>query len=180
MSGDLDSIFGVDEETVEAPVEQEAVAQSPTPAPLAPAKIAWKDWLPWGLVCILLVMMQFRACDRSGSGPSPVDPIVDKMHVLIVEDVEKRNELDQSQIAIFSSTDVRDWYDKNGVPYRRIDVKDDLSRDDKIWSKLKSEVTEKPPVVVMADKRGGVQIKLPRDVESHIRALENFKAGKRK
>lgn len=128
---------------------------------------------------ILLAVLVFFALTRM-RGCTPSDDTVvdvDGTYVMVLEEVDKREELPAAQLSIFNSSRLREWYDANCAEdgYRCFDVDDDLAQEKPMWKKLKDGVTLKPPVLVIANKRKTTQQALPANVEAMMRELQKSK-----
>ncbi len=172
--------FDIFEDPVPVPSPSPAVAPVPVPA-TSPRPVNWFQWALIALVCVLLYS-QFRGCPSVVPNVDPDDKSVDGLHVLILEKTEDRSELPQGQLAIFTSSELREWYAKNcateandNPAYRLLDTEDDLSKDYEVWQFLREKVSMDPPCVLLADGNRGEQFKLPKDPEAMLAALKKFK-----
>ena len=79
------------------------------------------------------------------------------LHVLIVEETEKRGELTQGQINSMLSVSVREWLDENcakvdGQPARLlVDSHTDISKHGNPWNLMREKATPPYPCVVVAN-----------------------------
>lgn len=142
-------------------------------------------WLSLALiVCLsaLVLVLFIQRGDRGGDGGDDVTPpAVSGLHVLIVEETAERASLPPSQVAIFTSIPLREWYDANcakeggQVAYRCFDQHDKLAKETQVWRDLRDKVTLDPPAYLVVNGKRAEQGKLPQDPESFQAVLEKFK-----
>lgn len=126
---------------------------------------------------------------QSCSGPAPapdgdhVDPpAVNGLYVLVLEETADRFNLPPSQVAIFTSAPLREWYEQNcakvnGEPaYRCFDKDDKLDREAAIWREMREKVTIDPPAYLVVSGKYAEQGKLPKDPPTWQSTLEKVKA----
>lgn len=157
------------------------------PAPVAPRSGPSSGWFGWLLAVIAIVFLAFvlvhRAPMPDGDDIKPT-PSVSGLHVLIVEETSDRYKLPASQVAIFTSIPLREWYaancakDGDAPAYRCFDEQDDLKNESAEWRDIRSRVTLKPPCYLVVDGKRGQEGRLPEDPERFQQLLEQFKAKK--
>lgn len=153
------------------------------PAPVAPRSGSGSGWFGWLLAAVAIVFLAFVLVNRArvpdGDDAKPT-PSVSGLHVLIVEETADRSKLPASQVAIFTSIPLREWYAANCAKdgYRCFDQHDDLKNESAEWRELRSRVTLKPPCYLVVDGKRGQEGRLPEDPERFQQLLEQFKAKK--
>ncbi len=142
------------------------------------------NWFQWALivaVCVLL-FAQFRGCPAIVPHVDPDEKSVDGLHVLILEKTEDRSELPQGQLAIFTSSELREWYAKNcateandNPAYRLLDTEDDLSKDYEGMAIPARESLDRSSLRPSCRWQPGRTIQVAKDPEAMLAALKKFK-----
>lgn len=132
------------------------------------------------VIAALFVFGQFQARQADGDRRETIDIESDGLHVLIAEETADRDQLSPQQVAIFNSVLVRQWTDKHcaeidGVPaFRILDFDDELTRTDAIWQEMLDAADGELSLVIVKGNDAKV-MSLPRDVESMIKTLDEYK-----
>jgi len=109
--------------------------------------------------------------------PVVVDPPlpVTGLHVLIVEEMDDRRVLPASQVSIFTSTKLRDWFDANNVQWRMFDDDTDLSLTEQKWQDAMGRPRTATPWIVCSNGQTGYEGPLPKSVDELITLLEKYR-----
>jgi hypothetical protein len=112
--------------------------------------------------------------------PPDVDPPipVTSLHVLVVEEKDGRRELPASQVAIFTSTELRKWLTDNGAQWRMFVGGVDTSHLEQKWKDGLKKVADSGlelPVVLVSNGAKGTIERLPKSVAELTTLLERFK-----
>lgn len=108
--------------------------------------------------------------------PPDVVPIpVTGLHVLIIEEMDQRASLPASQVSIFTSTKLRDWFKANNVQWRQFDDDADLSQVDQKWKDAMARPRTSTPWVVASNGQSGYEGPLPASVDATIQLLEKYR-----
>lgn len=108
--------------------------------------------------------------------PPDVDPLpVSSLHVLIVEEMDERASLPASQVGIFTSTELRKWFEDNDVQWRIFDKDVNLEHAEKKWQDAMKRERASLPWVIVSNGRTGWEGPLPKDTASLIQLLEQYR-----
>ena len=122
---------------------------------------------------------QIAAAVRAGLTdipPPDVVPLpVTGLHVLIIEEMDDRSGLPASQVSIFSSTKLWDWFAANNVQWRQFDYDADLSLVDQKWKDAMARPRQSTPWIIASNGTSGYEGPLPKSVDETITLLEKYK-----
>ena len=130
-----------------------------TPQPVVVSAKEWqagkrRDWLRYIALCAIafgLAWALFGGRD-STPGPNPIDAV--GLHVLIVRDPSKQ--ITAGQASVINSIAVSEWAKANDAKFRRYDVADDLTKEDRVWREMRALVTDPPSMVTLRNGRASV------------------------
>ena len=142
--------------------------------------------LSLALVALVGSLMFLQSCSPNitPDDGDDVTPSVSGLHVLIIEETKDRFNLPATQIPIFTSTILSDWYDANcakvdGVrAYRCFDQHDNLDKENPVWKSLKAKVKTEPPSYAIVNGRYEEVGRLPKDPKTWHSVLEKARKGK--
>jgi hypothetical protein len=148
-----------------------------TPQPVVVSAKDWqagkrRDWLRYIALCLLafgLAWFMFGGRD-STPGPNPID--ADGLHVLIIRDPSKQ--ITAGQASVVNSVAVSDWAKANDAKFRRYDVADDLTKEDRVWREMRALVTDPPSMVTLRNGRASVG-PIPDGIPAATAQLERLK-----
>jgi hypothetical protein len=131
-----------------------------------------RDWLRHVALCAIafaLAWFLFGGRD-SAPGPNPID--ADGLHVLIIRDPGKQ--ITAGQASVVNSVAVSDWAKANDAKFRRYDVADDLTKEDRVWREMRALVTDPPSMVTLRNGRASVG-PIPDGIPAATAQLERLK-----
>lgn len=130
----------------------------------------------WAIVGLLLAYVAYGFLNKHESND---EALVSTPHLLIVEERADREKLDHSQIAIFNSVPLREFYAENDIEYRCYDAEDKLTDEPETFQELRDLVTEDLPAVIFANKSKTYQFKLPESPEAMEQQIKKLSGGRR-
>lgn len=112
--------------------------------------------------------------------PTPTPVPVQTLHVLIVEEMDDRTagKLPRSQVEIFTSTELVDYFNAAGASWRMFDEDADQSRLPEVWRKGMAKVSEsgvKLPAVLISNGSKGTIAPLPTSVADLKALIDKYK-----
>ena len=131
----------------------------------------------------LLLLAVLAGCpvpDDVTPGPGPT-PITSELRVLIVHEQADKHKLPHQQVAILSSTTIREYLDRKCVketgdkPARRTwDQHTDVSRESEVWKKLMAQPRVSLPWIYIGNGTSGYSGPLPANVEDVLTLLKKY------
>jgi len=152
-----------------------AARQPQLAAPIAPQQPQRHEWVRYAAFAIAAILLALWLSGRGptptpGPGPNPID--AEGLHVLIVRDPSKT--ITAGQASVVNSTAVADWAKSNSAKFRRYDVADDLTKEDRVWREMRALVTDPPSLVTLKNKRANVG-PIPDGIPAATAQLERLK-----
>jgi hypothetical protein len=155
-------------------------------------KSGGNGWVGTVVLCLLVVVAGWFYVSHHSKpdvdpspDPAPSPVVASGLHVLIVDETSDHDKLTPAQVAIFSSSELFDWYETNCAKedgfraYRKFDPQDKLDQENQVWRDMRAAVTLEPPCVLAVYGKRAAQFKLPADPDALKATLEKFKAGKK-
>jgi hypothetical protein len=136
----------------------------------ATSRRQWLSWAAWAALVAFIAWQQFGPIPTPGPGPNPID--AEGLHVLIVRDPSKT--ITAGQASVVNSVAVAEWSKANNAKFRRYDVADDLTKEDRVWREMRALVTDPPSMVTLRNKRANVG-PIPDGIPAVTAQLERLK-----
>lgn len=141
----------------------------PDPQPQLSSRRDWLRYIALCAVAFVLAWFLFGGRD-AGPAPNPID--ADGLHVLIVRDPGKQ--ITAGQASVVNSVAVSEWCKANDAKFRRYDVADDLTKEDRVWREMRALVTDPPSMVTLRKGRASVG-PIPDGIPAVTAQLERLK-----